>query len=43
MIKKLKSLTAMDVFVTISVVVLVFIVIDQIGTEVINTIQNITK
>ena len=43
MIKKLKSLTAMDVFVTISVLVLVFIVIDQIGTEVINTIQNITK
>ena len=41
--EKLKSLTTMDVFVTISVLVLIFIVIDQIGTEIIDTIQTIIK
>lgn len=41
--EKLKSLTTMDVFVTISVLVLIFIVIDQIGTEIIDAIQPIIK
>lgn len=41
--EKLKSLTTMDVFVTISVLVLIFIVIDQIGTEIIDAIQSIIK
>jgi hypothetical protein len=39
----LKSLTLMDVFVTLSVIVLFAIVIDQVGQEVIDTIQTITK
>lgn len=38
-----KSLTLMDVFVTLSVIVLFAIVIDQVGQEVIDTIQTITK
>lgn len=41
--EKLKSLTTMDVFVTISVLVLIFIVIDQIGNEIIDAIQSIIK
>jgi hypothetical protein len=41
--EKLKSLTTMDVFVTISVLVLIFIVIDQIGNEIVDTIQTIIK
>ena len=41
--EKLKSLTTMDVFVTISVLVLIFIVIDQIGNEIVDTILNISK
>jgi len=40
---KLKSLTLMDIFVTLSVIVLFAIVIDQVGTEVIQTIQNLIK
>jgi hypothetical protein len=40
---QLKSLTLMDVFVTLSVIVLFAIVIDQVGQEVIDTIQSITK
>jgi hypothetical protein len=41
--EKPKSLTTMDVFVTISVIVLIAIVIDQIGNEIIDTIQTIIK
>jgi hypothetical protein len=41
--EKLKSLTPMDIFVTISVLVLIFIVIDQIGTEIIQAVQNTIK
>lgn len=40
---QLKSLTLMDVFVTLSVIVLFAIVIDQVGQEVIDTIQSIIK
>ena len=40
---KLKSLTLMDIFVTLSVIVLFAIVIDQVGQEVIDTIQTISK
>ena len=40
---KLKSLTLMDVFVTLSVIVLFSIVIDQVGTEIIDTIQSYIK
>jgi len=43
MIKKLKSLTFVDVFVTISVIVLVSIVVFQVGEEILNTIQSIIK
>jgi len=40
---KLKSLTFVDVFVTISVIVLVSIVVVQVGEEVLDTIQSIIK
>ena len=40
---KLKSLTFVDIFVTLSVIVLVFIVIDQVTTEVVQTIQDLIK
>ena len=40
---QLKSLTLMDIFVTLSVIVLFAIVIDQVGQEVIDTIQSIIK
>lgn len=40
---QLKSLTLMDIFVTLSVIVLFAIVIDQVGQEVIDTIQTIIK
>jgi len=43
MIKKLKSLTFVDVFVTISVIVLVSIVVFQVGEEILDTIQSIIK
>ena len=43
MIKKLKSLTFVDVFVTISVIVLVSIVVVQVGEEILDTIQSIIK
>lgn len=43
MIKKLKSLTPMDVFVTISVIVLIAIITDQIGNEIIDAIQSLIK
>lgn len=40
---KLKSLTFVDIFVTISVIVLVSIVVVQVGEEVLDTIQSIIK
>ena len=40
---KLKSLTFVDVFVTISVIVLVSIVVFQVGEEILDTIQSIIK
>jgi hypothetical protein len=40
---KLKSLTFVDVFVTISVIVLISIVVVQVGEEVLDTIQSIIK
>jgi len=40
---KLKSLTLMDVFVTLSVIVLFSIVIYQVGAEIIDTIQSYIK
>jgi hypothetical protein len=39
----LKSLTLIDVFVTISVIVLVSIVVFQVGEEILDTIQSIIK
>ena len=40
---KLKSLTFIDVFVTISVIVLLSIVVVQVGQEVLDEIQSIIK
>ena len=40
---KLKSLTFVDVFVTISVIVLLSIVVVQVGEEILDTIQSIIK
>jgi hypothetical protein len=40
---KLKSLTFVDIFVTISVIVLVSIVVVQVGEEILDTIQSIIK